>query len=78
MEHGDKDSIRLQGRKIAELPHRERFSVLKQIAHNDEEQGLKDILRRFPLYDIEQLKAAIRQMEGNIKRLQMTQSEEHQ
>ena len=54
------------------------MNVLTQMARIKEEQKLADILRKYGKYDKEQLEAAIRQMEGNIKNLQRVQAEESQ
>jgi len=78
MEHGDKNSMRFAGKRIDELNHRQRMGVLTEIAKAEKEQRLRDILKKYGKFDKEQLEAAIRQMEGNIKALQATQVSEHE
>tara|TARA_R110002096_G_C14661938_1_gene728450 strand:- start:44644 stop:44958 length:315 start_codon:yes stop_codon:yes gene_type:complete len=77
MNHGDPNSIRIMGKPIEQLTHAQRVDVMKQKQTAERKQQLDGILSQYPKYDIVQLEAAVRQMDGNIKQLQATQILEH-
>ena len=77
MEHGDKTSMRFKGQRIEDLTHAQRIDVQLKVAESERKQLLEGIVAKYPKYDVIQLEAAIRQMEGNIVNLQRVQVEEH-